>query len=377
MTYLDAILLLCFRLFNGDRSRSAIFHLISGKKTSQTIQDAHLYGAHDFFQIYPHLSRKSFDQSCERLIMNKYLIEFQEQRWRVSEDGENALDAYFKNHPFPFYLKGWLYHDRATIFWKRLLLLSQSLSNYIHQENRFFPVQRDPDIQHWVKHTFLNWKDDRRKNTKKLYLELTKIFMKNKFPDHPDYIVQQMTGFQLIGQTPRQLADHFKTDESEVHIRFLNTLHYILTEIQDKNTYPILNSIQKDITQKEFVLTVSTEKTLRYIQQFYTIEKIAQIRNLKTSTIEDHIIEIALMVQTFSIEPYVELSLQDEIWLAANSIRNKRMKEIKDLVPRASFFQIRLVLVSKGRTDNKWKIPYLNTLDSGLSERVKKKSSKV
>ncbi|MGD7045465.1 helix-turn-helix domain-containing protein [Jeotgalibacillus proteolyticus] len=373
MTYLDAILLVGFRLFNGDRSRSAIFHLVSGKKTSQTIQDAHLYGAQDFFQLFPGITREAFDDSCSQLAQRNYLIQLDEQRWNVSKEGDKALINYFNFHRFPIYLKGWLYHDRAAVFWKRLLLLTQSLSNYAYRENRFYPVQRDPDVQHWVKSMFLKWGNDRIDYTKRLLSELTDLCSDKKFPDHPDFIIQQMTGYQLIGMTSNQLADYFSIDDWEVHIRFLNSLHFIFSEIQNQNKYPILYSMQDDITQKEFVLTVSTEKTMTYINQAYSVEQIAQIRNLKNSTIEDHIIEIALMIQSFSIDRYVQRRMQDEIWQAASQLNHKRMKEIKEMVPDASFFQIRLVLVSKGRMDSEWKKPYINTLGSGLSEMVKKK----
>ncbi|MDG5470675.1 helix-turn-helix domain-containing protein [Jeotgalibacillus sp. ET6] len=373
MTYLDAILLVCFRLFNGDRSRSAIFHLVSGKKTSQTIQDGHLYGAQDFFQIFPDITRETFDLSCARLAHSNYLLQLDEQRWNVSKEGENALKDYFNSHHFPNHLKGWLYHDRAAVFWKRLLLLTQSLSNYAYRENRFYPVQRDPEVQHWVKSVFLKWGNDRNNYTNRLFLELTDLCSEEKFPDHPDFIIQQMTGYQLIGMTANQLAGYFSIDIWEVHIRFLNSLHFIFNEIQNQNKYPILYSMQEDLTQKEFVLTVSSEKTLIYINQAYSVEQIARIRNLKKSTIEDHIIEITLMIHSFSIDRYVHHSMQEEIWQAAAQLNNKRIKEIKEMVPDASFFQIRLVLVSKGRMESKWKIPYLNTLGSGLSEMVKKK----
>ncbi|PPA71290.1 helix-turn-helix domain-containing protein [Jeotgalibacillus proteolyticus] len=374
MNYLDAILLMCFRIFNGDRSRSAIYHLLTGKKISQTIQDAHLYGISNLFQTMPAMSRSDFDKSCQNIIEQKLILQKEDRHYILTEKGDKSASVFFKNHPFPRCLEGWKYHDRAQIFWKRLSLLVQTLSYTIHGESRFYPVQRDPDIQRWVRSAFQELGPDRKKKTLRLYDELIQLCSDSRFPDNPDFLIQRLTGYEKIGWTAEQLAAHFQIDSAEVHFRFLNILHYVMAEIDNAHKrYPILHSMQQDLLKKQLIFTSSTEKTFQLMASCRSIPKIAKERKLKESTIEDHIIEIALMSPAFAVEEFVPQTLQEKIWKAASNSNNKKMRELKQAVPEASFFQIRLVLVTRGREDGKWKKYYTENSVLHPSEKARKK----
>ncbi len=65
-----------------------------------------------------------------------------------------------------------------------------------------------------------------------------------------------------------------------------------------------LSSIIKDITSPHS-FTISTKKTFEFLQKGWNAERIAEVRNLKKSTIEDHIVEIALLDKSFDISPFV------------------------------------------------------------------------
>ncbi|TDL34705.1 hypothetical protein E2R51_03015 [Jeotgalibacillus sp. S-D1] len=374
MTYLDAILLTCFRLFNGDRSRSAIYHLLTGKKTSQTIQDAHLYGVSNLFQTLPALSRFDFDSSCQKLMDDKLIFIIENNRYKVTSEGENQLEAYYEKHFFPLHVQGWNYQDRAMVFWKRLSLLVQTLSNIYHNERYFYPVQRDPEIQYWVRGIFLTWGDRRNKKIKSLHSELMQLCQCSGFPDRPDFFIHRLSGYRLIGMTTDQLAKHFKMDAAEAHFRFLNIVHFSINHIQENPvSYPLLNSVIEGIAQEKVILTSSTEKTKEYVSRGFSLSDIAAARKLKESTIEDHIIELALMTPSFAIDRYVNESLQEMIWSQALNLNHKRLREIKIHVPEASYFQIRLVLVTRGRGDGKWKDYSSKNLALNHSEKAKGK----
>ncbi|MEW9500240.1 helix-turn-helix domain-containing protein [Jeotgalibacillus marinus] len=374
MTYLDAILLTCFRTFNGDRSRSAIYHLLTGKKTSQTIQDAHLYGVSNLFQTLPKLSRAYFDERCEFLIEEKFVQELQDQRFSITKKGNSRLVNYFQDHPFPSYLNGWIYHDRAMVFWKRLNLLVQSASNIRHKEKSFYPVQRDPDIQRWVRETFVKWGEKRNKKIAEFHQELITLCQREDFPDHPEFIINRLSGYQLIGLTIDQISQHFQIEQVEVHYRFLHSLHYCMIKIQNQPLlYPLLFGLLQDLMNQSIRLTSSTKKTFSYIEKGLSLTDIATVRNLKESTIEDHIIELALMIPTFDIIEFVPKDLQDDVWLTAKKINHRRLREFKEEIPAASYFQIRLVLVKRGREDEKWKNYSSKNLATDRLEKVKRK----
>ncbi|MEA7385895.1 helix-turn-helix domain-containing protein, partial [Salmonella enterica subsp. enterica serovar Virginia] len=66
------------------------------------------------------------------------------------------------------------------------------------------------------------------------------------------------------------------------------------------------------------------------------------------STIEDHIAEIAMNVQTFPIEQFVPNEIRLAIEAVVSEVGSKKLRPIKEKIPEASYFQIRLVLAWAG-----------------------------
>ncbi len=71
--FFDTIILTCCARFQAGRSISAVFHLLKGKRSIQTVQDAHLYQLEQFYGIYPTLRKRSFDERIQKLEKNGYL----------------------------------------------------------------------------------------------------------------------------------------------------------------------------------------------------------------------------------------------------------------------------------------------------------------
>src|SRR5699024_3524337 len=97
-------------------------------------------------------------------------------------------------------------------------------------------------------------------------------------------------------------------------------------------------------------MSLSTRKTLQMIHSGHDLETISNLRNLKLSTIHDHIVEIALMDPSFSISPYISAKMQDRILSIVQKHQTKRLKEIKNYLQQeipeteVTYFQIRLTL---------------------------------
>ena len=73
------------------------------------------------------------------------------------------------------------------------------------------------------------------------------------------------------------------------------------------------------------------------------------LRQLKKGTIEDHIVELALKIPNFSIEPYVTKEKQVKIKQAAKQSKTKQLKVIRHMMEQdVSYFEIRLVIAKYG-----------------------------
>ncbi|MBM7577464.1 helix-turn-helix domain-containing protein [Jeotgalibacillus terrae] len=361
MNYLDAMMMVGLDIINGERTQSSIYHLLKGKKTSQTIQDAQLFGLSPQFQIYPALRRKDYDQRLSGLLQKDFIAEKKDGIMVLTGSGKKAVSDFFNVRPVPYDLNGWKYQKSAPIFWHRLTLMVQTASNLIHDQQRFLPVSRDIHIQNWVRNHVKQSDKALLDYTYQIHKELTEVLSLENFPDTPDLVIQKLSGFEMIGLTNQQIANKLNCEVSDVYIRFLNSLHFIMTAVEKKSAdYPVLSSMMMLENTGNTLLTKSTTETYCYLSKQYSIDQIAAIRQLKKSTIEDHVLEIALLDPEFNINLYVHDELNKKIQLAGGDSR--RLRFIKDKVPEADYFQIRLVLATSERNGMAWRNYFMKSL---------------
>lgn len=347
--YLETVILYCLHQINGERSIYSIFHLLNGKKSSQTIQDAHLYKLDKFFQIYEFISREEFDQKIHIMNERNLIKLVTDQHYLVTNAGNKELMHQLSEKPLPKFLNGWGYHSVSGVFWERLSLLIQVCSNLVHDCSEYLPVQRKLEIQIWVKKFIQQTGMDRKELGINLHSELISCFEPNPALD-PSVLVFRLTGYNRIGLTSKQTAQELKLEFTYYHLQFLNLLHFMIKTIETKPKYfQLLGSIIKDIASP-YSFTISTKKTYELIQKGMNAERIADVRNLKKSTIEDHIVEIALLNKSFDISPFVTAEKQKKILLAAKQAESKQLKQIVKLTAGINYFEIRLVLAKFGET---------------------------
>ncbi len=158
--------------------------------------------------------------------------------------------------------------------------------------------------------------------------------------------VYSLTSHDRIGFTSRQLADTLKEDEWYVYVMFWASVHYFIHSLPECE-HSLLKDLLSDV-YLENALTESTRKTWQMVKQGIPIQRIAEIRKLKTATIEDHIVEISLHEPAFMIDDYVSAEDQLHIAAFAKRMRTNKIKQIRDgLEQQFSYFQIRLALTKQ------------------------------
>ncbi|MFF2448754.1 helix-turn-helix domain-containing protein [Neobacillus sp. NPDC058068] len=343
MAQLASIILYCLTQLNGERTIYSIFHLLNGKKSSQTIQDAHLFSLKNFFGVYEPLTRESFEDIIQMMQESEWIYNCGEQRFLPTPTGKSFLG----NHPLPKYLNGWDHHSFTTQFWERLSLFIQVTSNLGFQESRYIPIQKNKHVHQWLKSVLKEIRVPRNEMGTIVYSEVVECFSGDNEID-PSLLVFRLTGFQQIGLTASQAAKRLQLDYHDYHIGFINTLHYLIRNISENaNRFTVLAYLMQDLIQ-ENELTLSSRKTQKLLNQGYSPEMIANYRHLKLSTIEDHFVEFALNVDDFSIDTFVDSELQTKILEISKHSATKKLKLIREKVPAATYFQIRLVLAKYG-----------------------------
>jgi uncharacterized protein YpbB len=344
---MESIILTCLKQLNGERTIYSIYHLLKGKKTSQTIQDAHLFELTQYFGAYHWLTREALEVMVKTLLDNHLITPCADQRFRLTIKGEDILSHIRHQYPAPIYLNGLKYHQSDMKFWERLSLLVQVISNLVHQETHYIPIQKNKEAHSWLKSFLKKNKLPRNVFGRTLYSELVELLKATDLLD-PSILIFRLTGNNRIGQTSHQTAEMLNMEFARYHLEFLNILHYVIDQVTSKNKrFPLLSAILEN-TRLHLVMTNSAYKTYELLKKGYSTEEIAKYRRLKTSTIEDHIVEIALNVDDFSIDAYIDKQIQKRILAAAQQTASKQLKLIRSEVSSANYFEIRLVLAKYG-----------------------------
>lgn len=344
--FLNEIILYCIYKINGERSTSSIYHLLNGKKSSQTLQDMHLFGITPFFKTYDSLSRAELQMAVEKLEEYGFIVNSSDGHYVITEKGTVRAESLFNRFPFLNLMNGWKYQGSGA-FWERLSLLVQVVSNLTHYVAKYVPVQKSSEAQMWVKDLLNECPIGRIELGKDLYKELETTLCNNRFLD-PALVALRFTGFDYIGLTARQAANVLELEEDLYRFQFIAFIHYMMGKSKENsNEFPILNKILGRL-HDPIPLTASTKVTMNLLEEGLSIEEIAATRRLKVSTIQDHIVELALNLEAFDISPYVDDKKVGAIISAAKEASSRQLKHIRSLLENVDYFEIRLVMAKYG-----------------------------
>ncbi len=334
----NELILAIMKTVNRQRTISSPYHLIRGKKSGQTIQDIGYFGLYPYFSVLPKLDKKAYDQVVQSLFSQGYLL----VNDQVIELSKKALEVSLPSSP----LNGWKYRGNETLFFSRLSLIVQTLSHVSQQVKTFDPVVYNEEVQSWVK-KYLQQIQFREIAVSQAFKNelMTTLTNSNVSETHKMILMERLSGFAWGGLTWQQIATSKNLHILDVQVMMVETLHAWMALIEQ--TKPsLLIGLMEGIIQ-ESSLTATAERTEKLFDRGFTLEQVASLRQLKTSTIEDHVVELAMNNPYFNYEPFVLPSLYKEIIAESRRLKSKRLREIKENLPEASYFQIRLALAIK------------------------------
>lgn len=334
----EDILIIILKAVDGERTISSPYHLLKGKKSGQTIQDIGYYKLYPYFGIVPKMEKNVYDRAVRKLFDKGFII----TDGQVVRMTEKSL-AY---KPAPTLLNGWKYRGNEQLFMARLSLIVQTFSQ-IHQNHRVFdPVVIADDIQQWVK-GYLHKIDYRNSESCRNFKEeIARSLSKVTVGDRAKMIVmQRLSGYKIGGLTWEQIAAIEGQENIDIQLQAIETLHAWMETIET-NDFPLLRGLLDGVIQKSS-LTETAKRTESYFRNGRDLEEIAALRGLKTSTIEDHFVELAMNDPGFDILAFMESSQYSRIIAVSQAQNTKRLRDIKEKVPDATYFQIRLALAAK------------------------------
>ncbi len=338
------ILLTCINQMKRERTISGIFHLLKGKRSAQTLQDARVYGIDDFFGICPNLSKPKLATTIQIAVDNDLILIENEQFASLTKDGVDYLANY--QGPRPDYFSGMADAANVQVFEGRLRLLIQTVTNLSVNNRSFLAIIEQPPIQQWVKHHYSRIKEGMKEVEEQLYEELANLLSKRTEVEAVLF-TSRLTGGRIIGETREQLARDHNLSEQEVDILLSHVSYYLYEQCRiSPSCYPAIATCLEGLSSSSLI-TRSAKRTYQLLEKGFTLESIAAIRKLKLSTIQDHVIEAALVVPGFSIRPFINEEHEQSILASASRLQTRRLKRIYEAFQgQFSYFELRLVLAA-------------------------------
>ena len=329
------LILAIMKAVNRQRTLTSPYHLIKGKKSGQTIQDIGYFNLYPYFGVLSKLDKKAYDQAVQRLFVDGYLLENEQ----VIDLTSKALDIEVAPSP----LNGWKYRGNEIIFFQRLSLIVQTLSNTSQGIKIFDPIVNKEEVQAWVK-VYLKRIGFRDLTVVRTFKEqiFTTLTNSEISEIHKQILMERLSGYGLSGLTWQQIADSKELTILDVQLMFVEALHGWMSAIEQAKPSMLIVLMEGIIQQSS--LTETAKRTEKLFERGFTLEQIASLRQLKTSTIEDHFVELAMNDPYFNFTPFVNPQLYEAIIAESRQQKTKRLRDIKERLPEASYFQIRLAL---------------------------------
>ena len=326
---MDVFILALFA--HSDKLRpSTLYQLLVGKRTSSVLSYGCFYDRLGLFQALPDLDEAYFQQRIDYLLNKGNLVTDQQGLLNTAEDFKDALLPYKQIlEQASYYRYGRTWQES----WRLLCLLVQAVS-YQGVTNHYIPVENTPMYTEPVRH-ILQQVPDVKNN---LFQELWQVF--ERLPaETADFLAGTLTGPQVLGKTFFQLVPDLYQQQPWDQLYTAAAIQRFISLVENQKT-PILSRILAPFLQRN--LNQSMLETQRLFQNGLSVKDIMRQRNLKEGTVNDHLIEWALLDEHF---PYTRFDRQIYTHLPVCSWRY-RYQELQQMLG-ADFLTIRLFQIAQ------------------------------
>lgn len=335
---------------NHSKKASTIYHVLSGKKTASILYGAEKYQLTQFFALFSKLDRTQFKNDIDKLVHLKYLLHSEEKDgYSLSAIGKKEYSEFFIEHYYPEHLNHLQEGLALNHFWHTLQLTTQVLSEIRYKNKTYIPIEKEWEKQIWLK----QWLKKNEKNKQELALQFGKEWMVilNELPLlNAEMIAANLSGHNTTGKTQKQLAETFKKEAVEISLIILDSLVCIRKIIeQQSENLSLFFSIYKDMIYTYDGMTKSAGLTKRFLLNGYSLDDTVKQRQLKESTVNEHIIEISIMDPLFDISTILPMNKLKEIKQILKETPTTTYQDLIKKKPEVLFLWYRLAQIERNR----------------------------
>lgn len=311
---------------------STLYQILIGKRTSSVLTYAFFHDLLHLSAAFPQLSEEKFDARLQTLIKAGKLEETEDGLLLVAAQREGTTLPDFKEVDF------FRFGRKETECWRLVQFLVQAVS-YLDKAQQYVPLESSP---FYIERVRLFIHQYREELSTSLFEELTVLFS-NLGQDKADFLANTLTGDQQNGSAFFQLLPEASRKEPYVTLAIASATHSFFRELLQHKHFLLYHFLRPILLQN---VNHSMLQTRKLFQQGYTFEQVKQRRRLKQGTIQDHIIEWALLDEDFPFDLFLPDSTQwSELPKDSWKYSYKTLVSSYDL----SFLEIRLCQIWKRR----------------------------
>ncbi len=310
------------------RRPAVIRQLLSNHLTTSALFWGRAYGLLDIIALP--LDVNNFEPTLDELCQKKLLLETSKGICLTVKGRFLREPAFFNG----FDLKGWE---------KQFYLLVQVASELSYQNNKYFAITNDLKAQQLFKNWF------RRYGKTTLLGEITASltdFLAHEPELNAQLFCEQLTGHGRLGQTKAQLAKSYQLQIAEIEVGWRDLCARYAKYLLDQN-FELAKLVMpyKRLTN----LPASTEKTYSLFLAGKSIEEIADLRKIRKSTVQEHLLNVAILADDFPRERLLSPKIKKQImdFFASCPVLDWKFQQLHESYPEISFFEYRLCQIER------------------------------
>ncbi|TPG89618.1 hypothetical protein EEL32_05780 [Brevibacillus laterosporus] len=361
--FLEALILNGLAVLQGERTPQSLYYMVKGRKANQVWQDVNNFNLHSYYRLFPWISRGLWEQIMKNLLEKEWVTTTNTSQKNITSSFELTSSGYehLSEQKEIYQLERWLsgingilITEEATLFRLQVLLMVQTISQLLYDNTHFSPIVQNKEIQRRIKQLLLETADrdawlDGLAN--ELFLVMDKLD-----PSLQQQFFLQWTGASQVGLTSRQIAYYFHESVLLTEVKLLSLWSSMYCEVKENESgqYVLLQKLCQLQSAQKPPISMSAWETYKMLQKDMSLDEIATRRAIKLNTVEDHLIEMALMALPCKYERWVSNPQIQFVQEASNRLQTKRLRLLKDeLGHNYSYLQIRLALALRGASS--WK----------------------